>query len=78
MGTKIVVLKLGNRGLYFRTRHKSWKIGDSPSNLSNHLGRITKIGPPCFQVDVVGTTGSGDATIAGFFAALLRISPVKR
>ena len=27
---------------------------------------------PCFQVDVVGTTGAGDATIAGFLAALLR------
>ena len=30
---------------------------------------------PCFQVDVVGTTGSGDATIAGFLAALLRDLP---
>ncbi len=27
---------------------------------------------PCFKVDVVGTTGSGDATIAGFLTALLR------
>ncbi|RPI22372.1 MAG: carbohydrate kinase family protein, partial [Chloroflexota bacterium] len=27
---------------------------------------------PCFQVDAVGTNGSGDATIAGFLAALLR------
>ena len=27
---------------------------------------------PCFQVDVVGTTGSGDSTIAGFLCALLR------
>ena len=27
---------------------------------------------PCFQVDVVGTAGSGDATIAGFLSALLR------
>jgi len=27
---------------------------------------------PCFQVDVVGATGSGDATIAGFLSALLR------
>jgi sugar/nucleoside kinase (ribokinase family) len=26
---------------------------------------------PCFRVKVVGTTGSGDATIAGFLSALL-------
>jgi sugar/nucleoside kinase (ribokinase family) len=31
---------------------------------------------PCFEVKVVGTTGSGDATIAGFLAGLLRgLSP---
>jgi sugar/nucleoside kinase (ribokinase family) len=27
---------------------------------------------PCFKVNVVGTTGSGDATIAGFLSAFLR------
>ena len=30
---------------------------------------------PCFQADVVGTAGSGDATIAGFLSALLRDMP---
>ena len=33
---------------------------------------------PCFQVNVVGTTGSGDATIAGFLAALLRDLPPEK
>lgn len=30
---------------------------------------------PCFQVDVVGTTGAGDSTIAGFLCALLHELP---
>ena len=31
---------------------------------------------PCLEVDVVGTTGAGDATIAGFLSGLLRdLSP---
>ena len=33
---------------------------------------------PCFAVDVAGTTGSGDATIAGFLAGLVRgLSPAE-
>jgi sugar/nucleoside kinase (ribokinase family) len=32
---------------------------------------------PCFRVNVVGTTGSGDATIAGFLSALLRSLPAE-
>jgi sugar/nucleoside kinase (ribokinase family) len=77
MGVKIVLLKLGDRGAYLRT-------ADAPS-LSN-LGRAAppdldawasqELWAPCFQVEVVGTTGSGDATIAGFTSALLReLSP---
>jgi sugar/nucleoside kinase (ribokinase family) len=33
---------------------------------------------PIFQTDTVGTTGAGDAAIAGFLAALLRdMSPIE-
>jgi sugar/nucleoside kinase (ribokinase family) len=68
-----VALKLGDRGLYLRT-----------AGLSSieALGRARPADPapwadkelwaPCFQVDEVGTAGSGDATIAGFLSALLR------
>lgn len=73
LGAAVVGLKLGDQGLYLRTSQ------DAPERLasihpalaeSSWAGRdlIT----PCFQVEVVGTTGSGDATIAGFLAALLR------
>ena len=77
LGAKIAVIKLGDRGLYLRTSN-----GDSLSA----LGRAAPLNPAawadlelrstCFKVDVVGTTGSGDTTIAGFLAALLRgLSP---
>jgi len=73
MGAKIVVLKLGDHGLYLRT-------ADAPA-LAN-LGRAQpfdlsawgqrEFWAPCFKVRVAGTTGAGDATIAGFLAAFLR------
>ncbi len=73
MGTRIVGLKLGYRGLYLHTGN---------SFLINSMGRAHPANPeawaskvlwaPCFKVTVAGTTGSGDATIAGFLAALLR------
>jgi len=77
MGVKIVVLKLGDRGLYLRT---------GGLDRLESLGRARPVGlcrwgdremwAPCFQVNAVGTTGAGDATIAGFLAALLRgLSP---
>jgi sugar/nucleoside kinase (ribokinase family) len=79
MGTKVVALKLSDRGLYLRI---------APANVLQRLGRACPTDLiswanfenllPCFQVDVVGTTGSGDATIAGFLAALLRdLSPAE-
>jgi sugar/nucleoside kinase (ribokinase family) len=42
----------------------------APQDLSAWANR--EIWAPCFQVDVVGTTGAGDATIAGFLSGLLR------
>lgn len=73
MGVKIVGLKLGDRGMYLRT------AGGDGFNL---IGRARPSHPdawaevelwaPCFKVAVVGTTGSGDATIAGFLSGLLR------
>ena len=73
MGARIVGLKLGDRGFYLRTAGRA-ALAD--------LGRAAPADPaawadrelwaPCFQAAVVGTTGAGDATIAGFLAGLLR------
>ena len=73
MGGKIIGFKLGDRGLYLRT-------ADQPAIESLGLAWPSdpaawtdkELWAPCFQVDVVGTTGAGDATIAGFLSALLR------
>jgi len=73
MGTKVVALKLGNRGLYLRTAGETElaRLGRAaPSDLASWANR--ELWAPCFLVEVIGTTGSGDATIAGLISALLR------
>ncbi len=76
MGPSIVGLKLGPMGLYLRTSPEgSWvAFGRArPEDLAGWANR--ELWSPCFQAKVVGTTGAGDATIAGFLAAFLRGCP---
>jgi len=75
MGVRVLVIKLGARGLYLRTAGDLSGMGRAaPADPAAWSGR--QMWAPCFQVKVVGTTGSGDATIAGFLGALLRgLSP---
>jgi sugar/nucleoside kinase (ribokinase family) len=77
MGGKIVGLKLGDRGFYLRTggRAALERMGRAaPAQPAVWADR--ELWSPCFRVEVAGTVGSGDATIAGFLASLLRgLSP---
>jgi sugar/nucleoside kinase (ribokinase family) len=76
LGAKIILLKLGYQGLYLHTgsRERISNLGRAaPSDPS--LWADQELWSPCFAVDVVGTTGAGDATIAGFLSALLRDLP---
>ena len=75
MGAKMVVLKLGGNGLYLRTASASVLQDMGRARPSARDWADYENYQPCFQVDVAGTTGAGDATIAGFLAALLRDFP---
>jgi sugar/nucleoside kinase (ribokinase family) len=73
LGPAIVGLKLGARGLYLRSGDigRLARLGRArPRNETDWANR--ELWSPCFKTSVVGTTGAGDATIAGFSAALLR------
>lgn len=76
MGCAIVVLKLGDQGLYLRTTADRDRLHQAGAALEPFGPEFTawldrEMIAPCFAVDVVGTTGSGDCTIAGFLHALL-------
>jgi len=62
MGAGVVVLKRGDQGLYL----KSGTTDRLPKPWQNR-----ELQTSCFQVEVVGTTGAGDCTIAGFLAAVV-------
>lgn len=73
MGAAVVLIKLGDQGVYVRTtpdqqRIKQMGLG-GPANVAAWTNR--RAATSCYQVAVAGTTGSGDCTIAGFLAGLL-------
>jgi sugar/nucleoside kinase (ribokinase family) len=66
-GARIVGLKLGDRGFYLRTARD---VGEAPFlNPAEWADRELLV--PCFQTEVAGATGAGDATIAGLLTAML-------
>lgn len=68
-GCPVVVVKLGEGGLYLRTGPGvgAWcdRVGMDAARWSRR-----ELLAPCFQANFVGATGAGDCTIAGFLAAL--------
>ncbi len=74
LGTAVVVIKLGDQGLYLRSTPDASRIEAmgraAPPEAAAWAGR--EMLAPCFAADVVGTTGAGDSTIAGFLAGWLK------
>jgi sugar/nucleoside kinase (ribokinase family) len=78
MGVGIVGFKLGHRGLYLQTSANDTRLDFLPEigHDSKNWKDVT-IWQPAYPVEVVGTTGAGDASYAGFLAGLKRgLSPI--
>jgi len=76
MGSSIIALKLGDQGLYLRTSGDAQKLANAGAAAPKKDWIARQLLAPCFEVEVAGTTGAGDCTIAGFLAALLNgLSP---
>ncbi len=74
MGAALVGLKLGEHGLYLRTTSSMERLINmglcKPSSQQMDSWLDRELMAPCYKVEVVGTTGAGDCTIAGFLAWL--------
>jgi sugar/nucleoside kinase (ribokinase family) len=74
MGAAVVVLKLGEAGLYLRTARDQSPLAAmgamAPKDAVAWAAR--ELYSPCFEVRAVGTTGAGDCAIAGFLAAFVK------
>lgn len=73
-GVPIVVIKLGDQGLYLRSRDgvSQFSTRSAWRHFDGNAWENRELVAPCFDVEVVGTTGSGDCTIAGFLTGLLQ------
>jgi len=77
LGTPIVAVKLGPQGVYLRTGSIENRPTECRVPLSEDWGG-RELWAPSFRVNAVGTTGAGDAAVAGFVAGLLKgLSPEK-
>jgi sugar/nucleoside kinase (ribokinase family) len=72
-GAAIIAVKIGKDGLYVRTTDDINRLGflSAVSAGSYQFWQNREFIIPCRQAEVVGTTGAGDATVAGFLAGVM-------
>jgi sugar/nucleoside kinase (ribokinase family) len=80
MGAAVVALKLGDLGLYLRTTGDPARLASAGAAFAplpaGWLGR--ELLTPCYVVEVAGTTGAGDCTVAGLLTSLLHRRPAEQ
>jgi sugar/nucleoside kinase (ribokinase family) len=78
MGSNVVAIKLGDQGLYLRTGKKIQRLaGVTDPADETKLWSDRQLLAPCFHTNVIGTTGTGDCTVAGLLTGVtLGVSPV--
>jgi len=74
MGVAVVLIKLGEDGLYLRTTDDTERLASMGRSAPDDLEAWTdrELRTTCFEAEVVGTTGAGDCAVAGFLAGLIR------
>jgi sugar/nucleoside kinase (ribokinase family) len=79
MGVAVVVIKLGEYGLYVRTTDNRERLAlmGVPGHALVELGAWAdrEFFMPCFSVEVAGTNGAGDSTIAGLISGVIQGLP---
>jgi sugar/nucleoside kinase (ribokinase family) len=76
MGAAVVALKLGAHGLYLRTTPGTTRLAGMDAIMDSKTWAGRELLAPCFVVEVAGTTGAGDCTIAGFLGGVAKgLSP---
>lgn len=70
LGAAVVGLKLGDRGLYLATTRSRERLAMAGRARPAPDWLARQLWAPCYCAHVVGTTGSGDCTIAGLLAGL--------
>lgn len=74
-GVKALLVKLGHRGIYLRTAgSQSWAKGGRGLEGLGTDWHGRELWTPAFKATVRGTTGAGDAAIAGFLSAIAQNS----
>lgn len=66
MGACVVGLKMGEYGFYVRTTSDETRLEQFGRSKPTSAWLARELLTTCYQVNVVGTTGAGDCTIAGF------------
>jgi sugar/nucleoside kinase (ribokinase family) len=75
MGASLVMLKMGESGLYLKTAAAPQMLFLEEVRQQPRIWSELELSAAAYEVNVAGTTGCGDSTIAGFLGALLRGLP---